>query len=77
MKSARINANMTQDQLARRMGVHRNTIANWEAKPYLLSIEKAEKVCDVLGVSISDIFFGKTLQNVEFRGEISNNYEGG
>lgn len=65
LKSARINAGLTQKQLGERVGVHENTIAKWEDDPSSMSIRKAEKVCQALDVSFSDIFFGKTLQNVE------------
>ena len=65
LRSARVNANLSQEELAKKLGVHRNTIVNWEKDPSSLSIRKAEKVCRALNVSISDIFFGPSLQNVE------------
>ena len=65
LKSARINANLTQRQLGKIVGVHENTIAKWENDPAEMSIRNAEKVCKALDVQLSDIFFGSYLQNVE------------
>ena len=65
LRSARINANLSQEQLANNIGVHRNTIAKWENNPSEMSIGNAEKVCKALNVKLSDIFFGSTLHNVD------------
>lgn len=67
LKSARINARLTQKQLGDIVGVHENTISKWENDPSEMSIRNAEKVCQALNVSFSDIFFGSTLQNVDKR----------
>ncbi len=65
LRSARINANLSQEQLAKKLGVHRQTIKNWEKNPAKLTIEKAESICEVLNVNMSDIFFGTNLHNVD------------
>lgn len=58
LKAARINAGLTQDDLAKKMNVHRNTIAAWERDPKSISIATAERLCSALNVKISNIFFG-------------------
>lgn len=65
LRSARVNARLTQKQLGDIVGVHENTIAKWENDPSEMSIRNAEKVCMALDVKFSDIFFGSTLQNVD------------
>ena len=45
LKAARVNAGMTQEDLAEAIGVHRQTVAKWEENPQLMSIETANKVC--------------------------------
>lgn len=65
LKSARINANLTQKQLGKIVGVHENTISKWENDPSEMSIKNAEKVCEALDIGISDIFFGSNLHNVD------------
>lgn len=58
LKSARVNAGLTQDEFAKLMGVHRNTVASWEADPKCMSIQEAEKTCKVLNKNFEQIFFG-------------------
>lgn len=65
LRSARVNAHLTQKELGEIVGVHENTIAKWENDPAAMSIRNAEIVCKALDVSMSDIFFSSTLQNVE------------
>jgi len=57
IKAARVNANLTQEALAEKMGVHRQTIAAWETNPAAIKIKEAERLCSILGVSFSQIFF--------------------
>lgn len=58
--------NISQKKLALAMGVHENTIRNWERHPEKLSAQKAEKIAEALGVPLNNILFGSmTLQNVE------------
>lgn len=58
LKAARVNAGLTQSELADMLKVHRNTIASWENNPKSLSIEEAEKICSILKVEMNQIFFG-------------------
>lgn len=57
IKAARVNAGLTQEELAKKMGVHRLTIAAWEANPASMKIKEAEQLCSILGVSFDQIFF--------------------
>ena len=63
LKAARVNAGLTQEELAKKMGVHRLTIASWEANPASMKIKEAESICSVLGVSFSQIFFDNSSTN--------------
>lgn len=57
IKAARINANLTQEELASKLGVHRQTLSKWEENPAIMKINDAKKLCDVLNLSLSQIFF--------------------
>ena len=59
IKAARVNAGLTQEELAKKMGVHRHTIASWEENPASMKIKEAESMCSILGVSFSQIFFDR------------------
>lgn len=65
LKAARINAGMSQAELADILGVHRNTIASLEKEPEKMTIKLAKKICEVLDVDIDHIFFNSNLQNVD------------
>jgi transcriptional regulator with XRE-family HTH domain len=59
---------ISQKKLAIIMGVHENTIRNWERHPEKLTIEKAEKIADALNVPIDSIIFLSSIpQNVELK----------
>lgn len=58
--------NISQKELARRLGCHENSIRNWERHPEKLTPEKAVKIAEGLEVPVNNIVFcGMTLQNVE------------
>lgn len=58
VKAARVNAGLTQEELANKMGVHRSTISSWETNPSTMQIKDAELLCKILNIPISNIFFG-------------------
>ena len=63
VKAARVNAGLTQEELANKMGVHRSTISSWETNPSTMQIKDAELLCKILNISISKIFFGCNSTN--------------
>lgn len=65
LKAARVNAGLSQEELADKLGVHRQTIANFEREPEKISIKIAVELCDILGIGINEIFFSSNLQNVD------------
>ena len=63
VKAARVNAGLTQEELANKMGVHRSTISSWETNPSTMQIKDAELLCKILNIPISKIFFGCNSTN--------------
>lgn len=53
------NSEMTQAQLAERVGITRQTIVALEARRYAPSLELAMKLASVFGCSVDDLFFWK------------------
>ena len=47
---------MTQEELARRIGVTRNTIASMEKNRYCPSLKLAYRIARTFGVGIDDVF---------------------
>ena len=57
MKQARVGADMTQQQVADRLGVHVQTYQRMENNPEDISIKQGKKFADIVGVNFEDIFF--------------------
>lgn len=60
IQERRIDAKITQEELARKMHVSIATIDKWEKGKVLPDIKKLEKLAIVLGTSIVEILSGET-----------------
>lgn len=60
LKAARVNASMTQKQVAEMLEMSRNTIASYEAYRTKPDIETATKLAELYGLNVEDIIFLKT-----------------
>lgn len=61
MKQARIGINATQQEIADKMGVHVQTYARMEKNPEDVTIKEANLFSQIVGLPISDIYFGLEL----------------
>ena len=57
MKQARIQNNLSQTDLAKNMGVSRQTINMIENEVYNPTIELCIRICKELGVTLNDLFW--------------------
>lgn len=57
MKQARVGANMTQQQVADRLGVHVQTYQRMEQNPQDVTIKQGKAFSAIVGYSFEDIFF--------------------
>ena len=51
LKQARLNAKMTQQELAERIGAKANSVSNWEKGVSRPDIEQVSQICAILNVS--------------------------
>lgn len=58
LKEARINQRRTVTEMAAYMDVSRQTYHGWEKQPSRVNVQQAKRLCDYLGYSLDDIFFG-------------------
>lgn len=56
MEAARVNAKLTQEEAAKKIEVSRATIMNWESGKTLPTIPKLQKMAEVYGLSVDNIF---------------------
>lgn len=52
----RKDINMSQKELANRLGVVPSRVSNWETGTNMMDIDALFKICDILSVSINDIY---------------------
>lgn len=61
LKALRVNAEMTQEAAAEKLGVTTKTLQNWESYTTFPTVLQLVKVCDAYGCEMSDIFLPDTL----------------
>ena len=57
LKAARVNAGLTQEEVAKEMKVSLPTIAKWENESGEVRMKQALKLCKLYKKNIDDIFF--------------------
>lgn len=60
--TARKNAGLTQDELAKRMNMPYQTIGHWEHNMSSPKFSSLEKLTDALGINIETLICGKTAE---------------
>ena len=59
MRQWRLVKELSQEDMATKCGVHRNTYASWEENPDNVSIGNAKIIAKALGESVEIIFFNE------------------
>lgn len=57
MKQWRLAKELSQEEMATKCNVHRNTYASWEENPDNVSVGNAKIIAKAFGESINTIFF--------------------
>ena len=58
LKAARVNAGLTQKQLASLMGISESTMVKWEkSNGKDMKLSDFKKLCKILGLNPNDIFY--------------------
>ena len=59
LKAARVNAGLTQGEMADRLGVVRETVAAWESGKVEVKKQHLYAICHITGFAPDDIFLPK------------------
>lgn len=59
LAAARVNAEMTQEEVAKAMGVTKQTVVNWEKSRTEIDHSQAKKLSKLYNMPLNNIFFGK------------------
>ena len=67
LKSSRLNAGMTQEQIAEKINVSRQTISNWENGKSLPDVISLIEISDLYQISLDDLLKGdkKMMKKIE------------
>lgn len=57
LKMARVGADLTQAEVADKLGINNNTYAKWEKDPGMISIRDAVRICKIVRRSFNEILF--------------------
>ena len=61
---------MTQEELANKVGVLAKTVSKWECGKGLPDVSLLPSVAEELGVSLSELFIGKKIQEIELEKQV-------
>jgi len=56
--------NMTQKELAEKLGVKHNTISSWENGTTSINVDILFKICEILKISLIDIYGRDSIVNI-------------
>lgn len=59
LKAARVNANLQQKEVAKRLGVSNKTISAWENGETAPRIDQFHALCNLYGVPVDAVFFSR------------------
>ncbi len=65
LQAARVNAGMTQSQVAKELGVVNKTISNWESGKSIIKAFQLMSLCQLYGVSVDNIILPKKFTQSE------------
>ena len=57
LNAARVNAGLTQEDVAKLFGVSKNTVVNWEKGRSFPDIETGKALAKLFGMSVDDLIF--------------------
>ena len=61
MKSFRVRAGLSQEQVAEKLGISRNTLVYYEMKPYAMPIEMFVILTDLYGEDFANVYMAQKL----------------
>ena len=72
LASARVNAGLTQAELAKKLGVHKSTVLNWEKGKTSPNYHQMQEISALANIPMDYIFLPETLLKVDITKENSD-----
>ena len=57
IKAARVNADLTQEEMAKRLNISKDTYRKIEKTPEIATITQAKAIAEIVSIPIDDLFF--------------------
>lgn len=73
MAELRKEKNMTQEQLAEKLGVTSKSISRWENGKTMPDVTLFEPLCKELGITINELLSGKRIDKKDYQGKFEEN----
>lgn len=73
LKKIRVSSGMTQEELAEKMFVTRQTISNWENGKSQPDVQTLTSLADSFGVEVSELIYGRKRPYIRFQKKIHRN----
>ena len=65
--------NLTQEQLAEKLGVTNKTVSRWETGKYLPPVEALQQLSEFYKITINEILSGQELNHEEYKEKAEEN----
>lgn len=67
LEAARVNAQLTQEEAAKKLGIHFQTLSKYENDSSNIPFSLLENASELYGIPLSFIFLGKKYENIHTR----------
>ncbi len=67
LEAARVNAQLTQKEAAKKLGIHFQTLSKYENDSSNIPFSLLENASELYGIPLSFIFLGKKYENIHTR----------
>ncbi len=71
--ACRKKSNMTQQELAERLGVSDRTVGNWENGRNMPDLSLFKPLCNELGITLNDLLSGEKVKEKEYQEKLEEN----
>lgn len=71
--SCRKELNLTQEQLAEKLGVSNKTVSRWENGNSFPDVSMLQPLCDLLNISVNELLLGEKIPEDNYRKKVEEN----
>ncbi len=71
--SCRKEKNLTQEQLAEKLGITSKAVSKWECGKGLPDVSLYQDICEILGITLNEFLVGEKLSDESFKSIADNN----